>query len=96
MVILAATAITAAAYGTYRGGKAAVGATKKKLGERHWRKERQTERKQEQTERELRDVHEKTHVDAMTFEQRLAKYKKESGLPPPKNEKRGLTGRFRK
>jgi pyruvate/2-oxoacid:ferredoxin oxidoreductase beta subunit len=96
MVIVAAAAITAAAYGTYRGGKAAVGATKKKLGERAWRNNRQEERQSELNERELRQVSEKTAKENMTFEQRLNKYKKESGLPPPKkSEKKGL-GRFRK
>lgn len=96
MVIVAAAAISAAAYGTYRGGKAAVETTKKKMGERQWRKTRQQEREEERTERALKEVTERNQIESMTFEQRLAKMKNERPPPLPKSSKRGLAGRFRK
>ena len=93
MVIVVAAAIGAAAYGTYKGGQAAVEGTKKKFVECHFRKERNQERQEEKMEREVQEA----GLQTMTYDQRLAKYKRESGLPSTSNqkEKKGLA-RFRR
>lgn len=89
MVIIAAAAIGAAAVGVYNGGKAAVDHTKKKLGERVIRKNREQERREEQMQRESQA----SSLQAMSFEQRMQKYKRESGLV--KNSQTEKKGRFR-
>ena len=88
MVVIAAAAIGAAAVGVYKGGKAAVDHTKKKLGERAFKKTRDQERKDEQMQRELEAV----SLNALSFEQRLAKLKNERASLNTKNETKG---RFR-
>lgn len=94
MVIVAAAAVTAAAYGTYKGGKHAIEKTKESLGNRKERRERQQERQEQVKSREA----DKMSVQSMSFEDRLAKYKKESGLPSSKKAtaSKGPLGRFRK
>lgn len=89
MVIIAAAAVGAAAVGVYKGGKAAVDHTKKKLGERAFRKNREQERREEKLEREAQA----SSLQSMSFEQRMEKYKRESGLITSKqNEKNGRFG----
>ena len=92
MVVLAAAAIGAAAVGAYKGGKAAVNHTKKKLGERCVRKSRDQERKEAEQQREL----EAASLKTMSFEERLEKYKRESGLPTSSQaEKKGRSRNLR-
>mmetsp|Transcript_33028 Transcript_33028/g.46894 ORF Transcript_33028/g.46894 Transcript_33028/m.46894 type:complete len:100 (+) Transcript_33028:37-336(+) len=77
--MLPVAAASAAAYGTYRGGKAAMAATKKKLTRRKDVKDRDKEREDEIQARAARISNEKTEAATMTFEQRMAKVKRELG-----------------
>ena len=89
MVILAAAAVGAAAVGVYKGGKAAVDHTKKKLGEHAIRKNREQERRDEKLERDAQAL----SLQSMSFEQRMEKHKRESGLiTNKKTEKYGGFG----
>jgi hypothetical protein len=77
MVIIAAAAVGAAAVGLYHGGKTAVNKTKKAFTERTERHQRDTKRNEEQRQRE----DEAAALKSISFEERLAKYKRERGLP---------------
>mmetsp|Transcript_29742 Transcript_29742/g.43833 ORF Transcript_29742/g.43833 Transcript_29742/m.43833 type:complete len:105 (-) Transcript_29742:1564-1878(-) len=104
MVILETAAITAAGYGVYRGGKAAVNGTKKKVGEMTERRERKKERQQEVSLREESEQREREKTASMSVNDRLSKYKKESGLKSSygglssskKQTKEGRFSRFRR
>jgi hypothetical protein len=76
MVIIAAAAVGAAAVGLYHGGKTAVKETKRVLTERSERHQRDKKRKEEQKQRE----DEAAALKSLSFEERLAKYKRERGL----------------
>jgi Tfp pilus assembly protein PilO len=90
MVILAAAAVTAAGVGAYQGGKAAVADVGKRMRRRTMAKERDTERKVEQSQREQARKLEETKKQNMSIEDRVARFKQ--GMPS--EQKR--SGLFRK
>jgi hypothetical protein len=90
MVILAAAAVTAAGVGAYQGGKAAVADVGKRMRRRTMAKERDTERKVEQSQREQARKLEETKKQNTSIEDRVARFKQ--GMPS--EQKR--SGLFRK
>lgn len=76
MVVLETAALSAAAYGAYRGGKKAVDSSKKSLFKRRQRKERENERASAVQERE----EERIATEKLSIKERLQKYKNGRGF----------------
>eukprot|EP00547_Thalassionema_nitzschioides_P004853 CAMPEP_0194200560 /NCGR_PEP_ID=MMETSP0156-20130528/1112_1 /TAXON_ID=33649 /ORGANISM="Thalassionema nitzschioides, Strain L26-B" /LENGTH=76 /DNA_ID=CAMNT_0038925569 /DNA_START=43 /DNA_END=273 /DNA_ORIENTATION=+ len=76
MVILETAAISAAAYGAYRGGKKAVDSGKKSLFKRRQKKEKEDQRASAERERE----EERVATEKLSIKERLEMYKSGRGF----------------